>query len=259
MYKKFEGNWAICNIENQFFDKCREFTDNDEMFKNFKTDRLFCEIIANDMRGEQFCNLCLENIQNKILLQNIENYKKNDLYGNPPLYKTKYIDNISSGTSYFLSILDRILNLCGDIKNFNICEIGSGYGGQANIINLYGINSYTCIDNINTLNLAKKYINLFKHQNVNFYDTDNIPINTNYDLIISNWCLSEFDKTGIQFYIDNIVSKSRYGYFEMNIWDDDRKSFILNKMKEYFKIVTIHQEHIKTHPNNNFLLTCSKE
>lgn len=261
MLKKFEGIWTPYgeNTNNPFANICEFFCQDEFLFSNFKTHPIFCQIIGNDVRGPQIAEECLRKIKNESLLKNIEKYKKNDLYGGAPLYNLPIVGNISSGTIYFLLILDKIIENFGDISNFNVCEIGSGYGGQANILLSYGVKEYTCVDNKSTLKLAQKYLNKFNYDNVAYYDTDNIEVDREYDLVISNWCLSEFDDNGIKFYIDNIVSKSKYGYFEMNMWQEDRKMFLLDEMKKHFSVVFTLEEDVKTHHyNNNFLLICKK-
>jgi hypothetical protein len=261
MIKKFIGSWMVPdNSENNnFFKFCREASESEIYFSSFKTNPNFTPIIGNDVRGYDIAKSSLKKITDYSLLDNIEKYKENDLLGSPPLHFFPTIGKISSGTLYFMFILNNILEEFGDITNFDVCEIGSGYGGQANILLTYGVNQYTCIDNFSTLSLAKKYLTKNNKTNVIYYDTDNIETDRNYDLVISNWCLSEMDQTGISFYIDNIVSKSRFGYFEMNMWDQDRKNFLLNEMKKHFKTVKVVDEIIKTHSNNNFLLICKKD
>jgi hypothetical protein len=260
MLKKFEGKWIPYEAkdDNPFSNICENICENEDLFSTFKTNPVFCQIIGNDIRGNQISEECLKKIKNQFILDNIEKYKKNDLYGGAPLNKLPIVGEISSGTIYFLLILDKIIENFGDINNFNVCEIGSGYGGQANILLMHGVKTYTCIDNQSTLKLAEKYLNKFTHGNVVYYDTDNIEVDREYDLVISNWCLSEFDNNGIKFYIDNIVSKSKYGYFEMNMWDKERKDFLLNEIKKHFPEVYVLDEDVKTHQNNNFLLICKR-
>ena len=207
MLKKFEGKWIPYEAkdDNPFSNICENICENEDLFSTFKTNPVFCQIIGNDIRGNQISEECLKKIKNQFILDNIEKYKKNDLYGGAPLNKLPIVGEISSGTIYFLLILDKIIENFGDINNFNVCEIGSGYGGQANILLMHGVKTYTCIDNQSTLKLAEKYLNKFTHGNVVYYDTDNIEVDREYDLVISNWCLSEFDNNGIKFALSNVI------------------------------------------------------
>lgn len=250
---KFEGTWDVSEAE-KFFEICKLITSEESIFSKFKTNPFFCGYIGNDIRTKNQANLFLQNI-NKNLLEDIEKYKINDLLGNPPLHFFEQTKYISSGTLYFLSILSRIINHFGDIKTKSICEIGSGYGGQATILLTYGVRSYTCIDEYRPLHLAKKYLESLNHKKVIFMDNKNIIVTT-YDLVISNWCLSEFDDAGIDFYIKNVISKSKNGYFEMNMADLVRKKDLIQKLKLIFNEVIDIPEVVATGPTTNFLLIC---
>ena len=121
--------------------------------------------------------------------------------------------------------------------------------------------SYTCIDVLEPLNLCKKYLNIFKDDNVSFVNVENLDdldFENKYDLVISNWCLSEFNVEGIGYYINNIIRFIDRGYFLMNIWDNDRKNFTINEFSKFFENVYIENEITKTNFNKNFLLWIKK-
>ena len=44
----------------------------------------------------------------------------------------------------------------------------------------------------------------------------------------------------------------------MNMWDEDRKSFLLNELKKHFTTVETYAESIKTHVNENWVLILKK-
>ena len=112
------------------------------------------------------------------------------------------------------------------------------------------------------LQYCQKYLKLFNYNNVEFISTeeiDNIEFETKeYDLIISNWCLSEFDNDGIEFYIEKIIKHVKKGYFLMNIWDEPRKNFLIDTISKYFSTVKVESESTKTNINQNFLLYVKK-
>jgi hypothetical protein len=255
---QFDGNWIFQNeIGNTFLQECENIVNNELMFNTFKQNQIFRCVIGNDVLGSQISDILYDNVKNDDdILKHINKFKTNDIYGSPNIYRYDKTGDISPGTLYFMNILQSLRNNFGDISNFNIVEIGSGYGGQAKIILDYGINTYNCIDVKETLSLCNKYLNLFNYTNVNFYKTTEIPENT-YDLVISNWCLSEFDNDGIKFYIDTIIKHCQYGYFLMNIWDS-RKEFLLSEISKHFSSVEILPEYPKTHNNPNWLLIVKK-
>jgi putative sugar O-methyltransferase len=237
-----------------FFKFCELCLVDEEAFKNFKQNRDFCEIIGNDNQSKETSDKLYNLIGDKYDYL-LNNFKENDIYGNPKKYHYPKGD-ISSGTLYFINILDSILNRVGDIKNMNITEIGSGYGGQCKIISDYGCKSYNCIDVPQTLGLCEKYLTLLKVPNVAFYT----PQYRTGDLCISNWCISEFDKDGIKWYMNNVILNHKYCYILSNAWDD-RKDYMIECLSEKFD-VEIFNEEPKTHdlfPGNRLIVgKCKK-
>ena len=258
-----KGQWIVNQyIGNKFFIECDKIVNDEALFNNFKRNDMFCQIIGNDVRNINISNHLYERVKNTPIYKDIEKYKTNDIYGNPMKYSYDDIGTISPGTLYFMDVLNDIINKFGDLNNFNIVELGSGYGGQAKIILDYGCKKYTCIDVKEPLSLCQKYLKLFNYNNVEFISTeeiDNIEFETKeYDLIISNWCLSEFDNDGIEFYIEKIIKHVKKGYFLMNIWDEPRKNFLIDTISKYFSTVKVESESTKTNINQNFLLYVKK-
>jgi hypothetical protein len=253
MSNEFKGRW-VAEQGDLFFKTCEELVNNERSFNSFKTHPIFCGFIGNDTRTKEQATKFLANI-NKELLNSINKYKTNDILGSPPLHYFEETGYISSGTLYFLSILSRIINTIGDIKNKKICEIGSGYGGQAKIILDYGVESYTCIDHEYPLKLATKYLSTFNYSNITYVNNKNVE-EYSYDLVISNWCLSELDIEGIDFYLKNVISKSKNGYFEMNMESRVTKDWLLSKLNKIFIDVIEIPEVVSTGGPVNFLLIC---
>lgn len=259
-----KGNWIPLNtIGSPFITECAKICENEEMFQNFKRNGVFCGIIANDVRDKRTSDSLYNKLKDTELFKDIDKYKSNDLYGNPVLYEYPSIGSISPGTLYFMDILNDILDKFGDISNLNVIEIGSGYGGQAKVLLDYGVKSYTCVDVLEPLNLCKKYLGLFDYDNTSFITTNELekldsPSFKKYELVISNWCLSEFDEYGMSYYVDKIIKNVDKGYFLMNVWDKPRKDHIINIMKDFFPQVNVYAENIKSSWSNNFLLCVNK-
>lgn len=250
-----ERNWLAGNA-NDFFNECELISSNEDLFLNFKKNSAFCRIVGNDVRPPEIAYNCYNKIINSDVIENIEKFKENDLHGSPIILDFPEIGKISIGTLYFVYILNDIIEKFKNITDFNIIEIGSGYGGQAKIILDHGVKSYTCVDVKQPLKLCKKYLDLFKYTNTSFINFNEVSeINfSDYDLVISNWCLSEFDMEGIDFYIEKIIKNCKYGYFLMNAWDEEIKKNIKNKLEKYFTL-EIFPEEIKTHHSGlNYLL-----
>lgn len=255
----FNGQWnAIDTFGSKFLNSCLQIISDDTAFNKFKQNEDFKTVIANDSLSKIISDQLYQNIiSDKEIMDKIDEYKTNDLIGMPNLYQYPGLGYISPGTMYFIHILKDLKQYFGNIHNFNIIEIGSGYGGQAKIILDYGVQTYSMVDILPTLNVCKKYLSKFDHTNISFHTPD-ILSKKCYDLVISNWCLSEFDKNGIDFYIENIIKYCENGYFMMNVWDVSMKQYILDSLSKYFKTVEEFPEFPKTHSNPNWLLVIKK-
>ena len=254
----FKGNWDAAsqgNIEELFLRECHHICNNKASFLNFKRNFIFTKVIGNDVRSKDISDVFYGYIESTDLIKDIQRYKKNDLIGNPVLYEYEKTGPVSPGTLCFMSILNDVNTRLVDVSNKSVCEIGSGYGGQAKILLDYGVKSIDLIDRPETLGLAKTYLSLFKHPNVSFHTVDAVPVKE-YDLCISNWCLSELDYEGMNFYLDNVVSKSEAGYFLTNFRDDEKQKWLLTKLEEIFEDVSIEPEIPRTNENDNFVFLC---
>lgn len=100
-----------------------------------------------------------------------------------------------------------VVKLFGELKNSNIIEIGSNYGGLCRVLTMADENiQYTLVDHDN-MNRFSKYF-LESHDNKIWLepkDLDNIT-DQKFDLFISNICLSETPKQFREWLYENIVN-----------------------------------------------------
>jgi len=258
---QFNGEWTgakVNGLEAEFLQECVELCENKEKFIHFKRSPIFCKVIGNDIREKKISDVWYEFLKDTELMNNINRFKTNDIIGHPLFYYYEKTGTISPGTLCFMSILHDINTRLTDVKGKKVCEIGSGYGGQAKILIDHGAESLDLIDRKETLGLASKYLNIFKYKNVNFHTTDSI-VPQDYDIVISNWALSELDEDGIEFYLDNVISRSQYGYFLVNFREDMLKQkWLVNKLDEIFSTVLIEEENPPTNEITNYVFLCSK-
>ena len=151
-------------------------------------------------------------------MNEIENFKENDLIGKPNLSFYKDIGSISPTTLRYVKVasdLNKIFN--GNIGK-NICEIGAGYGGQFFILNkIFKINSYVMFDLPEANLLIEKYLKNFSI--LAKYETstlDSFNEESDFDLVISNYAFSEIGRNEQIKYINRVLSKSKRGYLTMN-------------------------------------------
>ena len=258
MSKQFEGKWdggIVANLEDEFLNECVEISKSKDKFLKFKRNPIFCKVIGNDIRAKDVSDKWYDYLKDTDLMNDIKVYKTNDLVGNPMLYFYSKTHAISPGTLCFLSVLNDINTRLVDIKDKKVCEIGSGYGGQAKIFLDYGVASMDVIDREETLKLASKYLGLFKYDNLNCHKTSNIKTKQ-YDLVVSNWCLSELDRAGMTFYLDNVIKQSKSGYFLTNFRDQKKQRWLKDKLSEIFEEVIVEKEIPKTNEIQNYVFLC---
>jgi len=260
--KGFKGQWVFekDTVVQEFKRYCEFIVGNDDEFQFFKKHPHFITVIGNDVLSKNISDIYESSlvVEDLVSLEELRRFKVNDTLGSPLLYAYDSLGNISPGTLYFANVLADIRRQFGNLHNIDVIEIGSGYGGQAKILldSDMDIKNYSVIDIPSTLGVCNKYLSHFNHTNVNYTTTSEVS-NMSADLVISNWCLSELDEQGIQFYIDTVIRHCQNGYFLMNTWDA-RKDFLVEAIKPYFTNINITPEYPKTHHNENWVLVVSK-
>lgn len=90
-------------------------------------------------------------------------------------------------------------------------------GGQCKIISdVFMPGSYTIIDLDVVLPLVRKYLTKLKVENVIYLAPQQIDVDKEYDLVISNYAFSECIKSVQDDFIDKILYRSRRGYLTCN-------------------------------------------
>jgi hypothetical protein len=103
--------------------------------------------------------------------------------------------------------LDRISEFLSD--GIRIVEIGGGYGYLAKlIVERVKVECYHIIDLPETCDLQRRYLNGLP------VECFTEPTGQNYDLVISNYALSEIPDNRV--YVDKVLRKSKWGYITCN-------------------------------------------
>lgn len=251
--------------ENKYLKFCLLAAQNENVFNNFKQNSVYTNVLehVSIQQGLDFYN---EFKNNKKLVDSLDQFTINDQLGFAQRVDYEF-KKISPSTLRYIKILNDLLEF--KIENANIIEIGGGYGGQCVIIKKYlNISSYSIVDLNEPLALTKKYLTkLNLNENVNFIDGKNTSNKylDSYDLVISNYAISECSKLVQDYYIENILSKSKQGYIIYNQifeyfenWDLEKAGYnhqkFVEKMKSYNKDIQIEKETPLT-SHNNVLIT----
>ena len=194
---------------------CERASTNDTTFKHFKTYGEYKAILEHVSveDGQLYYNL----LENTEIINNLDKFKINDTLGNPLTHDYGF-GNISPTTLRYMKVLNDLMGNW-DLMGKDIIEIGCGYGGQCTILKqLIDVKNYSVVDLPEVIKLTERYLNTLKLDgNVEFMDgTSSDTKYGNYDLIISNYAISECTEKVQKEYLEKIISKCSHGYITYN-------------------------------------------
>lgn len=224
---KFQGRWLP---ESQLYkDTCIRLSND---LTGFKVDKDYVYWVGNDNRTASVVDAFDRVVD-------LPYVSKNDRIGSPKLHNGK-----SAATLRFMKVIQELKHL--PIKS--IVEIGGGYGGQCLVAKEIIDVEYTIVDIPEALELSKAYLQA-NDVDARFISSDNVP-SLYCDLMISDYCLSELDETGVDFYLSKI--KSKYIHIASNSIGDRKDKFIARLRKQYH--LTIVEENPKTSHHENIVI-----
>jgi putative sugar O-methyltransferase len=234
---------------------CYKAATDDIIFNNFKRDAQYRKILehVSQQHGTQY----LKEIKNKNIIDNLNKFKINDTIGNPITFFYGNKGSFSPTTLRYIKVLDDLVKHF-DINKKNIIEIGGGYGGQYTILKqLFTPLKYSFVDLPTVLPLTEKYLKKLNiDNNVYFIDGKNKKniYENEYDLVISNYAISECNEETQQFYIDNILINSKHGYITHNQFNGYDLNKFISILKESGKDVKSVPERPMTGRKNIILI-----
>jgi len=224
---------------------------DEDIFKNFKRDKNYTGILehVSQQQGQMYVN----EIKDSLILDNISKFKINDKLGNPKTYTYGNYGVLSPTTLRYIKVLQDLKNNY-PINGDNIIEIGCGYGGQYTVLNqLFKPQKYTFVDLPEVLSLIEKYLTTLNvvgdFEFINGKD-ETVEYDKEYDLVISNYAISECNKNVQKYYIENILSKSKHGYITHNQFNGYSLNEFINIIKSFGNEVTVTAESPLTGKNN---------
>lgn len=151
---------------------------------NFKQDTRLTKIFEHCSREIGYCYLrAIYEDNYKLFLNNFTN----DTIGNPIVYQYDLMGRFSPSTLQYIGVLSNLIKHFGSLDGLRILEIGGGYGGQARtIMDVYKPSAYHIIDLPEVCGLQMRYLKEFE-----CVDCFTQPTGQQYDLVISNYALSE--------------------------------------------------------------------
>ena len=218
-YGRREPSWnASVPIAHNYLDVCRAAVHSDEVFKTFKSKIGYMLVLehCDYIQGKESLDYIKQN--NPQLLQNYPDIWTSDLIGTPVVYFYPELNReVSPTTLSYIKVLSDLIDEFGSLDNFNIVEIGGGYGGQCKIIyDVFSPQSYTIIDLPEPSVLQAKFLKRVGAPAIQRYYHTNYPPDIKYDLIISNYALTEVLEPAQSQYVEKVLLKSSRGYVIKN-------------------------------------------
>lgn len=211
---------SISILENDVYPStCLAAALEENAFENFKRNLYYN--LAHEYHTFEEGNDCLAFIRKEFpeLLEEIDKFRSNDTLGNPRTYEFETVGRFSPTTLYYVKIAGELKKRFGSLNGMKVVEIGGGYGGLCKILSsLYSFESYTLVDLPESLKLAQKYLEHHRVESVRFMDSNTGSFEENYDLVISDFGFSEYDRKIQSSYLKKLFARSKRGYLACNFY-----------------------------------------
>lgn len=244
--------WAKCSNKNArlYIQKCELFSNNEQAFKNFKRDKDYGKILESG--AEIVGIMALDSIKKfngtNLLLENLNKFKENDIYGNPNLINFNYQNDgfnhklglISSSTLRYINTCVEIREIIGNDAIRKIVEVGGGYGGLCKMMSvLHDFDEYIIIDLPSVIKLCKKYIDHFENikykvKYISCNDIESLEKIKEIDLFISDSALAECDFETQKKYTKNIAKRAIFIYVTWNTLHVNGSAYEMMKFLKNF-------------------------
>lgn len=208
-------NGSLSNNAN-YVGACEAAIQSRANFLRFRSCKSYRKILehVSPRTGQAYLNLL---DSNGLAIKTLKQYRKQLNSGGPSMYWFPQLGMISPTSIRYAKVHQDISNLFGDISNFEIVEIGCGYGGMAAQILLSSQSTSYCLVDLPTVEkLALTYIQEVSPKILERISTSSEKSNKSYDLLISNYAFSELNRTLQDGYIEKYLLKSKRGYMIYN-------------------------------------------
>lgn len=194
---------------------CDKAASDDMFFEIFRRHPVYMDIVETlpPEPGLEYIKIALQKCPD--FAQRVDEFRRNDEVGSPLVATYSKIGAFAPTTLRYIKIAADLQAMFGDLTSARIAEIGVGYGGQCRILScLHAFASYTIFDLPDALRLAERYLGHFNTPNV--HSASLSADSSTFDLVISNYALSEIRKDVQDEYIVKVLSKSKHGYIIYN-------------------------------------------
>jgi putative sugar O-methyltransferase len=211
---------AICISDNELYPAfCKEAAVNETAFQDFKRVPIFNLVHEHATYEEGHDYLVQVLSKSPFLLEKLESFRKNDSIGNPRVYNYPFVGTFSPTTLQYIKIAGDLAQHFGDLNGLKVLEIGGGDGGQCKILHdIYQFKKYTILDLPDCLELTQKALAAHNITGVDYCTPKTFSKNENYDLIISNYSFTEFNRKMQKVFIKTLFKKTPKGFLTCNFY-----------------------------------------
>jgi len=253
-HSKLKKRSALADLPS-YKNFCRSVVLDEAKFTSFRRDPLFA--LFHDFHTEEEGSDFFIEIVSKYphLLFKLEQFRQSDMIGSPQVFNYPFIGAFSPTTLGYVKTAGEIEKLVGSWENLHIVEIGGGYGGLCKILSdLHPFASYTIVDLPENLELSKRYLEKLGIKNVKFCSLQEVYSHKiTYDLVVSYYGLSQFDRDIQRKLIKSICRQARSGYLACHFHPKHYGVKSLPNM-QFAKILKRIQPDVKELPEEPLLL-----
>jgi putative sugar O-methyltransferase len=181
----------------------------------FKRDHAYRAVLEHvtEAQGQAYLETILAD--NPQLVQHFKRFQQNDQHGAP--FTFNYHRRVFSPTTLrYIKVVSDLIKHFGSLDNMDIVEIGGGYGGQCKIISdVFSFKSYTIADLAPVTRLQERYLTRLGVLRWTCSTPERLDTRR-YDLVISNYALSELSTEGKRFYAERVLCRCTRGYLTWN-------------------------------------------
>ena len=201
-----------------YLSACRAAAQGSDFFKNFKSHPAYRHVLEHVSYEEGQLYLDEIDIDYKDVLDEV---KENDKLGTPIQCSYDGVGMISPTTVRYLKNTSDIVNKFGTSFD-SIVEIGGGYGGLCKVLSSFvEFEQYLLLDLEECNMLSRKYLSHFDLPTMSYRAEEIVDVEDNFDLLISNYALSECNRETQMMYIERFVKKSDKFYLMHNNFHAD--------------------------------------
>jgi len=231
------------NIADEYYQFVKDVIKNEQLFANFKSIPAYHNVVGMswDWQARRFYNNIKDDPE---VFAKLNEFLVNDTIGNPPFVVD--IDGIkaSANTLRHVQTLVDLKRNFGSLDGKVISELGVGYGATALMVSkYYKPADYFLLDLPDVQVFAQEYLRRFG------VTSTITPPPERVDLFISEFCITEFNDEGLYDFYNRYVIKADNVYIMSNLFDEERKQRLINRMNEDYNLVVYPETHGTQYPS----------